>query len=158
MTVLDPEGFEPAVRFSLARVRRVPRRDLAVRFAFGAGVSTVASIVAIGFGMRAGGLMLAFPAILPATLTLLAHEESERKAADDDLGSMLGAVGLAAFAALASALLPATGAPLALVMACVAWFGVSIGCYAAIRSLAVRAGRRRDGPRGRQRGEVVRPG
>lgn len=138
MSVLDKEGFEPVVGLALGDVRRVPPRDLVIRFAFGSGVATIASLIAILAGVRAGGLMLAFPAILPATLTLLAQEQSERKAADDDLGSVLGALGLAAFAAVAWWLLPRSGAPLALVAASLAWLGVSTGCYFAVRACAAR--------------------
>lgn len=135
MSLLDRKDFEPAVGFSLDGVLKVPRRDLAIRFAFGAGISTVASIIAVVIGARAGGLMLAFPAILPATLTLLVQEESDRKAADDDLGSVLGALGLAAFAVVAWSLLPRVGAPLALVAACAAWLWTSAGSYFAVRGI-----------------------
>ncbi len=142
MSVLDKQGFEPVVGMTLGDVRGVPRRDLVIRFAFGAGISIVASLIAILVGMRAGGLMLAFPAILPATLTLLVQEQSERKAADDDLGSLLGAFGLAAFAAVAWWLLPRAGAAVGLVGASVAWIGVSAGSYFAVRFVAVHAAAR----------------
>lgn len=142
MSLLARKDFEPAIGFSLEGVRKVPRRDLVIRFAFGAGISTVASVIAIVIGTRAGGLMLAFPAILPATLTLLVQEESHHKAADDDLGSVLGALGLAAFAVVAWALLPRVGAPPALVAACFAWLGTSAGSYFAVRGIVeLRSGR-----------------
>lgn len=147
MSLLDREDYEPVVGISLAGVRKVPRRNLAVRFAFGAGVSTIAAMIGIFVGLRPGGLMLAFPAILPATLTLLVQEESDRKAADDDLGSVLGALGLAAFAATAWWLLPRVGAPLGLTGAGLAWLGASTGCYFAVRGVAASRWRRR-----RQRG------
>ena len=142
MRLLDPRDFEPAIRISLRDVRRVPLRDLAVRFAFGAGISTVASLIAILAGARAGGLMLAFPAILPATLTLLEREESARKAEDADFGSVLGALGLAAFAAVAWWLLPRVGAGVALVAAALAWLATASGCFFVLRALVVRRERR----------------
>ena len=142
MSLLDREGFEPVVGLTLGDIRRIPLRDLAIRFAFGVGISTVALLIALFVGVRAGGLMLAFPAILPATLTLLVQEESERKAADNDLGSVLGALGLAAFAATAWWLLPRDGAPIGLAAAGLAWLGTSTGCYFAVRGIAALRWRR----------------
>lgn len=142
MSLLDRKDFEPVVGVSPGGLRQVPRRDLAIRFAFGAGVSTVASLIAIGFGARAGGLMLAFPAILPATLTLLEQEESTRKAADDDLGSVLGALGLAAFAVLAWWLFVRAGGAATIAAAGFAWLATSAGCYFLVRAIAARRSRR----------------
>lgn len=116
----------------------MPHRDLAIRFGFGAGVSTVASLISIFVGVRAGGLMLAFPAILPATLTLIEQERSERKAADADLGSILGALGLSAFAAGAWWLLPRQGAAVALVAAGLAWLAIASGGYFTVRAVVAR--------------------
>ena len=59
------------IRFDRAALRSVQPRDLAVRFAFGFGVSVAAGIVTLALGSRTGGLFLAFPAILPARLILL---------------------------------------------------------------------------------------
>ena len=72
--------------------------DLLVRFGFGAAISAVAGLVSVFAGSEPGGILLAFPAILPATLTLIEKEESERQAEDLDVGSILGAAALAAFA------------------------------------------------------------
>jgi apolipoprotein N-acyltransferase len=149
VSLLDREDFEPVVGVSLRKVRQVPRRNLAIRFGFGAGISTVASLIAIAFGARAGGLMLAFPAILPATLTLLEQEESTRKAADDDLGSVLGALGLAAFAAVAWWLLPRAGGAPGLAAAGVAWLATATGCYFLVRAMVLRRVARRGARRPR---------
>jgi uncharacterized membrane protein (GlpM family) len=138
MSLLERKDYEPVVGISLAGARKVPRRDLVIRFVFGAAVATVASLIGILLGLRTGGLMLAFPAILPATLTLIEQEESDHSARDDDLGSVLGALGLVAFGAVAWWLIPRAGAPAALVTACLAWLGTSTGLYFAVRALAVR--------------------
>lgn len=130
---------EPLLGISGEDARNVPPRDLAIRFAFGAAISTVAALISIFTGLRVGGLLLAFPAILPATLTLIEKEESERKAADDVLGSLLGAMGLASFAAAAWWLLPRAGAPLALLGAVVAWLVTAFATYFLLR--AVGAGK-----------------
>lgn len=146
MSLLEKQYFEPVVGFSADSLRRAPMRDLAVRFAFGAAISIVASLISIFFGFRVGGLMLAFPVILPATLTLIEQEESEAHAAEDDVGSTLGAVGLAAFGAVAWWLLPRAGGAVALVAAAMAWLGTSTGLYFGIRAIAARCWRR--GPPG----------
>ena len=86
-------------------------------------------------GVQVGGLLLAFPAILPATLTLIEKEESERKARDDDLGSIMGAVGLVAFAGTAWWLLPQVGAVGALAAAAGAWLAVAVGLYLLARAV-----------------------
>ena len=49
------------------KLRDTPVRDWIIRFAFGAGVSAVAAVVAKVGGPAAGGLFLAFPAILLAS-------------------------------------------------------------------------------------------
>ena len=56
--------------------------------------AAIAAIVSLVFEVRIGGVFLAFPAILPATLTLIEKEESRRKAEDDDVGAVLGAAAL----------------------------------------------------------------
>jgi len=99
------------VGISFGDLRTVPVRDLTIRFAFGAAISTAASVIGLAAGPRFGGIFLAFPAILPATPTLIEKEESKRKAKDDDIGSILGAAALVAFAVTAWRLVPADGSP-----------------------------------------------
>jgi uncharacterized membrane protein (GlpM family) len=118
-----------SIGFSLRPLREVRARDLAIRLTFGASVSAVAAVAAIVAGPRFGGLFLAFPAILPATLTLIEKEEHERKAKDDDVGAVLGAVALVPFAGLAWLLLPRIGAPLALLTAVGGWLVSAFALY-----------------------------
>lgn len=75
-----------------------------------------------------GGVFLAFPAILPATLTLLQKEDGKRQAVSDAHGATLGALGMVAFAITASLLL-GHYAGWALVAALGAWIGVSLALY-----------------------------
>jgi hypothetical protein len=75
-----------------------------VRFAFGGAVSVSASLVASHWGPGVGGLFLAFPAILPASLTLVKQHGSRTDAADDARGARLGALALLAFAGIVFAL------------------------------------------------------
>ena len=88
---MSQRGHEPVVGVHLGALRDLPASDLLVRFGFGAAISAVAGVVSVLAGSEPGGILLAFPAILPATLTLIEKEESERQAEDLDVGSILGA-------------------------------------------------------------------
>jgi uncharacterized membrane protein (GlpM family) len=100
------------------------------RAAFGAGVSVVAAIVGAVFGSRVGGLFLACPAILPATLTLIEKKDGKREAEEDEHGSIAGAIGLVAFAAAGVLLIDPFGVAVAMVGATIAWGAASIAAYA----------------------------
>src|SRR5258708_16392351 len=85
--------------------------EYALRFVLGGLATALAGGVARFFGPEAGGLFLAFPAILCASATLIEKHERERKqklglsgyrrgtdaAALDAAGAGLGSIGLAAF-------------------------------------------------------------
>ncbi|MFF3904519.1 DUF3147 family protein [Streptomyces sp. NPDC001848] len=94
--------------------------------------------------MPVGGVFLAFPAILPASLTLVAKEEGLRGARDDARGAALGTIGLLAFAPTTAVLLRHHSAWLALAVATAAWTVVSLGGYAVVR--AAGAGSDETGP------------
>lgn len=123
----------PSIGFSLRSVREIRARDLAIRLTFGATMSAVAAVAAIVVGPRFGGLFLAFPAILPATLTLIEKQEHKKKAKDDDVGAILGATALVPFGFLGWLLLPRLGALLALLIAAVGWLLSAIALYLALR-------------------------
>ncbi|HEY8671859.1 MAG TPA: DUF3147 family protein, partial [Terriglobales bacterium] len=90
-----------------------------------------------------GGLFLAFPAIFPASATLIEkHEEqkknkagldgtvSGRKAASvDAAGSAMGSIGLVVFALFVWRFLPLHSALLVLPLATIAWSVVSLGIW-----------------------------
>jgi hypothetical protein len=69
-----------AIALHLGKLREVDWGEVGIRFAFGAAVSLVAGVVGVLVGAAAGGLWLAFPAILPAGLTLVEHKENRRQA------------------------------------------------------------------------------
>jgi len=123
------------VRFDRDALHSVQTRDLAVRFAFGFGVSVVAGIVTLAFGSRTGGLFLAFPAILPASLTLIEEKEGRRQAEGNAVGAILGAVALVVFALIAFALFTHIPGVAVEAVALAAWLGVSILLYLFIRCL-----------------------
>lgn len=128
-----PEQREPLAGASLRALRDVRPRDLVIRFVFGAAISTAAGIVGVLSRPSVGGLFLAFPAILPATLTLIEKEESRRAAEDDDVGAILGAASLILFAVLAWLLLPRIAGAGALVAASVAWLVCAVSLYLCLR-------------------------
>ncbi|MFB9681983.1 DUF3147 family protein [Streptosporangium vulgare] len=105
-------------------------RGLAVRFGFGALVSVVAGLVGLQQGPVTGGVFLAFPAILAATLTLIEEKEHRRApAAQDARGAVLGAAGMIVFAGCVWALAARLPAPLVLGIATVAWAVIAAALY-----------------------------
>ena len=99
------------VEFKPSALRQTHWYEYLVRFVLG-GVMTVATgVIAARFGPVIGGLFLAFPAIFPASATLIEKHVRERKekadlpgarrgkeaAALDAAGAVLGSFGLVAF-------------------------------------------------------------
>jgi Protein of unknown function (DUF3147) len=100
------------IEVNLSSLKETRPHEYAVRFLFG-GLSTVlAGWIAKRFGPGVGGLFLAFPAIFPASASLIESHERKRKAKTgsdgrnrgrmaaslDSQGASLGCVGLVAFA------------------------------------------------------------
>lgn len=85
----------------LRGLRKTHASEYALRFVFGGVVTAATGLIAQRFGPAIGGLFLAFPAILPATLMLLKRHDGRREAAAAARGASLGAAALAVFAATA---------------------------------------------------------
>lgn len=114
--------------------------EYAVRFFFGGLITAGAGIIAKKFGPGIGGLFLAFPAILPASATLVEKHEKQKKekngqhgvrrgrkaASIDAAGSAMGSIGLLAFALLVWQFAPRHRTLFVLIGATVTWLGVSI--------------------------------
>jgi MFS family permease len=110
-----------------------------VRFVLGGAVTVAAGLIALRWGPVIGGLFMAFPAIFPASATLIEQHEVKRKreigrdgrrrgrlaAALDALGAALGAMGLAAFAVVLWWFLPGHSSWIAVGLAVAAWALVS---------------------------------
>jgi hypothetical protein len=111
------------------RIAGVRGRDLAYRFGAGALTSAVAGVVTLALGARAGGLLLAFPAILAASLTLIEEEEEPAESREDARGAVLGGCGMAVFAAVAAVLFGHFAAALALGCAAAAWLLSTVILY-----------------------------
>ena len=102
--------------------------EFIVRFALGGAITAATGVVAHAYGPSVGGLFLAFPAILPASLTLVTEHDGRREATDDARGACLGTLGLLAFATVVWLTGSRWPAAVVLALATVAW---SITCGAA---------------------------
>lgn len=127
------------VEVKLSAVKESRPHEYLIRFAFGGAATVLAGLVAKHFGPGAGGLFLAFPAIFPASVTLIeSHEKKKRAeqhedgtakgraaASRDSAGAALGCLGLFAFAVTLWLLLPRVTGWAAVPAATVAWAAVA---------------------------------
>lgn len=115
--------------------------EYAARFALGGLITAIAGIIAKAFGPVVGGLFLAFPAIFPASATLIEKHETEKARRDgkrepaligrkavavDAAGAALGSVALFAFAFTVWQLGSKHAAWLVLLGATLVWSSVSL--------------------------------
>ena len=110
-----------------------------MRFLFGGAVTAVVGIIGKKCGPAVAGLFLAFPAILPASATLIEkHETRKKQRAGFDgtgrgrtvagvyvAGAAMGSLGLLLFAVLTWKLMPSMPAWAAILAASVAWLAAS---------------------------------
>jgi hypothetical protein len=102
MTIkIDPSGL-----------KQTRWHEYAVRFVAGGIITVIAGVIARKWGPGVGGLFLAFPAIFPASATLIEKHQRQRKqnqglrgerrgtdaAAVDAIGAAMGSLGLIVFA------------------------------------------------------------
>jgi Protein of unknown function (DUF3147) len=127
------------VSFDLAALKKTTGQEYAVRFLFGGAVTVIAGILAKLYGPAFGGLFLAFPAIFPASATLLEKHETEKSqaagtsrtvrgrqaAALDARGAAMGSMGLVTFALIGWKLLSGWNGASTLGAALAGWFAVS---------------------------------
>jgi len=141
------------VSFDFSALAKTKWYEVGIRFVFGGAVTVIAGLLAQRFGPTFGGLFLAFPAIFPASATLVEKHEREKKqkagiantargrfaAALDARGAAMGSIGLACFALLMWKLLLHWNAALAFATALTAWFVTSVLIWLASKKLhAVR--------------------
>jgi len=116
-------------------------KDFLVRFVFGATISLIAALIGLKFP-ELSGVLLAFPAILPASLTLVERDGGQHEAEINARGAIIGAFGLLAFAVVVALSIKQLGAAAALVLAGLSWVVVALGLYVLV--MAVRSiGRRK---------------
>jgi hypothetical protein len=112
-------------------LRDIRPAALGLRFAFGAGISVVAGLIGIAAGQRAGGVMLAAPVVLSATLTIIERDEGRGAAVTEVQGAVPGALALIGFALVAAASIGTLPLAAALIAALATWVAAAIGGYLA---------------------------
>jgi len=136
------------VKLKASALRQTGFYEYFVRLALGGAMTVVAGLIAARFGPVVGGLFLAFPAIFPASATLIEKHVRQRKekaglpgarrgkeaAALDAAGAALGSLGLAAFG-LVIWLMIVPSAAWALVLAAASWLAVAVLAWQARRWL-----------------------
>ena len=130
-------------------LRRTKWYEYAIRFLFGGIITAITGLIAKKFGPQVGGLFLAFPAIFPATATLLEKHEKQKKerkglngtkrgrlvAGVDAAGAAMGAGGLIVFALIVWKFLPGRSGSMVLAGATLAWVIVAVSIWAAAEKL-----------------------
>ena len=127
----------------LSALKETKPHQYLVRFLFGGAATVLAGLVAKHYGPGLGGLFLAFPAIFPASVTLIESHEKERKAETghdgsqrghmaasiDSAGAALGCVGLMGFALVLWRMLPGQNPWLVIPIATVVWAVISVSLW-----------------------------
>lgn len=113
-------------------LRQTRASEHLTRFVFGGALTAAAGLVAHSWGPAIGGLLLAFPAILPASLTLVARHDGRREAAEEARGAVLGAAALGTFAIVASLLALRCGPGVTLAAATVTWLVSAVGLWGVV--------------------------
>ncbi len=131
------------VDINFASLKTTKPHEYAIRFLFGGLITAAAGLIARHYGPVIGGLFLAFPAIFPASATLIESHEKQCKrkagyegtnrariaAGIDAAGTSLGALALAAFAFILYRLLPTCSSILTLTLASLSWLTLSIALW-----------------------------
>lgn len=127
------------IKMDFSSLRETQPREYAIRFVFGGLCTVLAGLIAQRYGPAIGGLFLAFPAIFPASASLIEEHEKRRKAdhgfngtkrgrlaaSIDAFGASLGCFGLAGFAITLWIGLPKHGVYVIIATGAVVWVGVS---------------------------------
>jgi Protein of unknown function (DUF3147) len=137
------------IEIDIAALGRSKWYEYVLRFAFGGLVTAIAGVIAKHYGPGIGGLFLAFPAIFPATATLLESHEKQKKehagrsgtvrarelAGADAAGAAMGSLGLMVFAVIVWRELSRYPEVPVLIVATVAWLLVSVSTWFARKTI-----------------------
>jgi len=114
--------------------------ELVLRFCAGGLATAATGIIAQKFGPGIGGLFLAFPAILPASATLIEKHEREKKekaclqgsvrarkaVSVDATGAAVGSLGLFIFAVVIARFISSHNPAMVILGATLSWVAVSL--------------------------------
>lgn len=129
------------IRFDVRAVRATKWYEMLIRFLFGGAITLIAGLLATRYGPIFGGLFLAFPAIFPATATLVEkHERQEAKKGSRNVrarlaaavcarGTELGSAGLICFAIAIWKISPRLNFAATLFVALAVWLVVSVAAW-----------------------------
>ena len=117
------------VGIDFSKVKQARMRDYVLRFCIGGMISIAAAGISQGTNSRFGGIFVAFPAILLASLTLIGRCEGEERAEDDAKGGVVGAVALVVTTVVLSLTLQALAGAWSLLLALLTWLICGIGLY-----------------------------
>ncbi len=129
-TITDRLSEHPSL--DAGKVAEVRSRELLYRFVAGALTSVAAGALTLLFGPRVGGVFLAFPAILAASLTLIEKEEDSADARADARGAIVGGAALTIFAVVAALTIGHVAGAIALAAAAGAWLLTALLAYAVL--------------------------
>ena len=131
------------IKVDTAALKSTRWYEFVFRFFIGGAITALAGLAAKRFGPEIGGLFLAFPAIIPATATLIKKREQQKKeragyedaergraaAAVDVAGAAMGGLGLATFALVVWLRMREWKTATALVIGTLAWFLVALSVW-----------------------------
>lgn len=127
------------IRINASAIRETRWYQLAIRFCSGGLITAATGLIAKRYGPAVGGLFLAFPAIFPASATLVEkHEEQEKEEARlqvetrarravsvDAAGAAIGSLGLMGFALVVTEFVERYTPWLVILAATAVWAAVS---------------------------------
>jgi hypothetical protein len=166
---MDADWSSTMIGVKPSALKECKPHEYAMRFVFGGVCTAAAGLIAKKFGPGVGGLFLAFPAIFPASASLIENHEKRRKheagmhgtrrgrdaAAIDAAGAALGAIGLVAFALMVWLMLEGHSAVWVIAGATAGWGVVSVAVWWLRRAL-VHAWARRNGVHTRSTGVLAK--
>ena len=131
------------VKVNWSALRQTRWYEYAIRFLFGGAATAITGLIAKKFGPEIGGLFLAFPAIMPAAVTLAEKHEIQRKhekgmhgtrrgrmvGGVDSAGTAMGTLGLMVFAVVGWSLLPRWSAGIVIATATALWFLTAVSVW-----------------------------
>lgn len=133
------------VRIHSGGLRETKWYEYLLRFLFGGAITALTGVIGKHWGPVVAGLFLGFPAIFPASATLVQKHTRESKArkglhgeqrgieaaADDALGATIGSAGLVIFAFISWRLFPRHSPALVLPLATAAWLAAASSLWLA---------------------------
>jgi hypothetical protein len=128
------------IKIDSSSLRETKWYHYGIRFLFGGLITALAGVIAKEFGPIVGGLFLAFPAIFPASATLVEKHEKQKKeehglrgsvrgrraAGVDAAGSAIGSLGLILFAIIVWKFVRNHEALWVLPVATLAWLTIAV--------------------------------